>query len=83
MREAGIDRESRKQYEHLVLVKMHGWLPKVLGAREWQLTQDRASKPKVWSVRISGIRPRILLRQAMSGRFGAAAPQRRHALDRQ
>ena len=32
--------------------------------------------------RISDIRPRVLLHQAMNGRFGEAAPQRRHALDR-
>jgi hypothetical protein len=34
------------------------------------------------SSRISDIRPRILLRQAMSGRFGEVALKRRHALDR-
>jgi hypothetical protein len=33
-------------------------------------------------VRISDIRPRILLRQTMNGRFGEADPQRRNALDR-
>jgi hypothetical protein len=32
--------------------------------------------------RISDIRPRILLRQAMNGRFGEAASRRWHTLDR-
>ena len=34
------------------------------------------------NVRINDIRPRILLRQAVNGRFGEAAAQRRHVLDR-
>ena len=46
-------------------------------------TRHRGRKPKVWSVRISDIRPRILLLQAMNGRFGEAAPQRKNALERQ
>jgi hypothetical protein len=37
---------------------------------------------KVPIVRINDIRPRTLLRQRMNGRFGEAAPQRRHDLDR-
>jgi hypothetical protein len=41
-----------------------------------------ATAAKSRFVRISDIRPRILLRQAMNGRFGEAASRRWHTLDR-
>lgn len=46
----------------------------------WRTFTRSAAKGR--SVRISDIRPRILLRQPTKGRFREAAPQRRLALDR-